>query len=112
MTTDTEHARSRRQSLAEYPLRRKVLLSALLLILAGSLLNTLFGTRGLFGLMKARENVTALEHEIRALEDNTREMRHEIQALREDPMAIEKRAREILGMSRPDETVIVVKQPD
>ena len=112
MTNEREHTRTRRQSLAEYPLRRKVLVSALLLILAGSVLNTLFGTRGLFGLMEAREDLATLESEIRSLEDTNRGMRQEIKALREDPMAVEKRAREVLGMSRPDETVIVLRQPE
>lgn len=107
-----EDAASRRQNLSEYPLRRKVLVSALLLILSGSLLNALFGARGLFGLMKARENLADLQSEIRSLEETNGAMRGEIQALRENPMAIERRAREILGMSRPEETVIIIRRPD
>lgn len=93
-------------------LRRKALAIAAFLILAASVLNALFGERGFFGLMKAREEYQALSEEVQALEADNERLAEEIESLRNDPLVIERIAREVLGMAREGEIVVSIRDPD
>ena len=90
----------------EVSLKRKALAVALILILASSLLNALFGDRGLIELVKAREELQSLVQEIAALEGETQQLLDEIRALKTSPLAIERLAREQLGLAKPDELYV------
>ncbi len=52
---------------ADVPLKRKALSLALFLIVAASTLNALFGDRGLLELLRARQEIAALDQEIATL---------------------------------------------
>ncbi|MFQ5790411.1 MAG: septum formation initiator family protein [Acidobacteriota bacterium] len=95
----------------ESPLKRKVLSLALFLILVSSLLNALFGDGGLQELVKARREYQALEEEIAALQARTQELLDEIRLLKTSPLAIERLAREQLGLVRPDEVILLIRKP-
>lgn len=96
----------------ESSFRRKALATAAFLILAASVLNALFGERGFFRLMRAREEYQALNAEVQALEDDNHRLAAEIEALRSDPLVIERIAREVLGMARTDEIAVSLRHPE
>jgi cell division protein FtsB len=94
----------------ESSLRRRagVLFSGLLLI--ALLVGTLFGDGGFLQLLEERERTTALAAELGRLRGENSRLGEEIAALRSDPAAIERLAREELGMARPGETVFLVRR--
>jgi cell division protein FtsB len=71
----------------------------------------LFGDRGLLHLIDQRHRAEALAHEIEDLQAENARLATEIAALRSDPRAIERLAREELGLARPGETVFLVREP-
>lgn len=71
---------------------------------------SLFGDRGLLHLFEQRERTEALQREISELRAENGRLASEIQALRTDPRAVERLAREQLGMARPGETMFVLRE--
>lgn len=53
-----------------------------------------------------REQQLRLEGDIQQEEEKTRQRKAEIEALRNDPAAVERLARERLGLAKPGETVV------
>jgi cell division protein FtsB len=98
-----------RGRLVEMAFRRKALVLAAFLIVAATVLNSLFGERGILGLWKAREDYARLLHEVRGLEAENDALSAQILALRSDPLVIERLARETLGMAREGELVLTVR---
>jgi cell division protein FtsB len=79
---------------------------ALIALVVGSL----FGDRGMLHLMSQRERAERLQAEIQELRAENARIAAEIEALRRDPRAIERLAREELGLARPGETVFVIRE--
>ena len=77
--------------------RRKALVLAAFLIVAATMLNSLFGERGILGLWKAREEYSRLLSEVEALDEENDALSAQIHMLRTDPLVIERLARETLG---------------
>jgi cell division protein FtsB len=96
----------------ESAFRRKALVLAAFLIVATTVLNSLFGERGILGLLKAQEEHEQLLREVEALEAENDRLSAEIHALRSDPLVVERLARETLGMAREGETVLTFRHPD
>jgi cell division protein FtsB len=94
---------------SEGSLKRKALALALILILASSLLNALFGDRGFIELLKAHQDLQSLEQEIATLEAETQQLLEEVRALKTSPIAIERLAREQLGLTKPDELILLIR---
>ena len=105
-----DSARSRR--LRESTFKKKALGLAAFLIVALSILNALFGDRGVLGLLEARNTYRDLTKEVEALHANNQHLANEIHALRTDPFVIERRAREVLGMALPGEIALQIRIPD
>lgn len=105
-----DSARSRR--LRESKVKKKALGLAAFLIVALSILNAFFGDRGVLGLMATRRDYQALASEVESLAAENQRLANEIHALRTDPLVIERRAREVLGMARPGEVTLVVRSPE
>jgi cell division protein FtsB len=79
----------------------------LLLLLAAA------GARGGRDLAAARAREALLEQRIAATEERVAALRQRIQRLRDDPLTLERLAREELGMVRPGDVVIVLPpEPD
>ena len=93
-------------------LRRKAIGVALFLVMLASLLNALLGERGVRGLIKARHDYESLLAEIHTLEVDNERLTDEIRALRSEPLAVERIAREVLGMVKPGEVVVTVLESD
>jgi cell division protein FtsB len=70
---------------------------------------SLFGDRGILQLLRQRQRTEELAREIEKLRDENRMLGEAIQSLRHDPAAIERLAREQLGLAQPGETVFVLR---
>jgi len=81
---------------------------ALIALTVGSV----FGDRGILNLVGKRRQVEALRSELEGLRAENARLSSEIVALRTSPRAIERLAREQLGLARPDETVFLIREED
>lgn len=88
--------------------RAWVLGTALALIALG--VGSVFGDRGLLNLMEKRREVDELRQQLEDLRKENTHLSGEVKALRTSPRAIERLAREQLGLARPDETVFLVRE--
>jgi cell division protein FtsB len=73
---------------------------------------SVFGDRGILNLVGKRRQVEALRGELEGLRAENARLSSEIAALRTSPRAIERLAREQLGLARPDETVFLIREED
>jgi cell division protein FtsB len=94
----------------ELSLRRKAAALASFLALIALVVGSLFGDRGMLDLINQRERADRLQVEIQELRTENGRIASEIEALRRDPRAIERIAREELGLARPGETVFVIRE--
>ena len=92
-------------------LRRKALLLFAVLALAALVVGSIFGDKGLLEVWEQRRRTEALEHEVDELRAENARLSEQIRALRSDERAIERLAREQLGLARPGETVFLVTGP-
>ena len=81
-------------------------LCALIALLVGAL----FGDRGILHLMAQRDRAERLQREIGDLRGENARLAAEIEALRRDPRAIERLAREQLGLARSGELVFLIRE--
>lgn len=66
-----------------------------------------FGDRGLLEIIRTQKQIKVLQQTISELESEMLKLRKEIDLLRENPLALEKRAREKLWLMKKNEKVIV-----
>jgi cell division protein FtsB len=64
---------------------------------------------GVMHVFRERSRVQELSHSVNSLREENKQLRAEIKALRENPRAIEKLAREDLGLSRKGEVVFILE---
>jgi cell division protein FtsB len=81
---------------------------ALIALTVGSV----FGDRGILNLMSRRRQVESLRGELETLRAENARLSSEIAALRTSPRAVERLAREQLGLARPDEAVFLIREED
>jgi cell division protein FtsB len=81
---------------------------ALLALTVGSV----FGDRGILNLVHKRQQVDELRGELESLRAENARLASEVLALRSSPRAVERLAREQLGLARPDETVFLLRQEE
>jgi cell division protein FtsB len=101
---------SNRPGRPESSLRRRAVTLASILAVIALVVGSLFGDRGLLHLMNQRERAEQLQAEIGDLRDENGRLAREIDGLRRDPRAIERLAREELGLARPGELVFVIRE--
>lgn len=92
-----------RQRRARWTRRALVFVTCLLL------LDSIVGDRGLVGTIKAREDYRRVAESLARLKAENAGLREQARRLQEDPAAIESVAREDLGLIRPGEILVVVK---
>jgi cell division protein FtsB len=90
-------------------LRRKAALLASVIAIIALVVGSLFGDRGILQLMAQRQRALALAREIDEVRAENVRLAAEIHALRTDPRAIERIAREELGLALPGETVFLIR---
>jgi cell division protein FtsB len=91
-------------------LRRKAATLASIILVVALVVGSLFGDRGFLQLFRQQQRAEALAREIEELRMDNRHLASEIVALRSDPRAIERLAREELGLTRPGETVFLMRE--
>ena len=94
----------------EAGLRRKAVVLTSILMLIALVVGSMFGDRGILHLITQRQRADALRLEIEALRDENLRLYAEIHELRTDPRAVERLAREELGLARPGETLFLLRQ--
>ena len=97
---------------AEVGLRRKAATLGSALALIALVVGSLFGDRGILYLFAQRERTEALRREIQELRAQNGILAEEIRALRSDPRAIERLARESLGLARDGEIVFLLREAE
>jgi cell division protein FtsB len=105
-------ARSDDRPRAEIGLRRKAATLGSVLALIALVVGSLFGDRGILHLVAQRERTEALRREILELRARNGLLAEEIRALKSDPRAIERLARESLGLAREGETVFLIPEAE
>ncbi len=90
-------------------IRAVVLLSGVLTVVF--LVSFVFSEEGIAELRHAQKRVDTLQSEIRQLEEENARLEAEIENLRESNFAVERIAREDLGMSKPGELVYRYPEP-
>ena len=93
-------------------LRRKAALLASVIAIIALVVGSLFGDRGILQVMAQRQRALELAREIEGIRGENARLAAEIHALRTDPRAIERIAREQLGLARPGETVFLIRDAD
>ena len=91
-------------------LRRKAAALASIIALIALVVGSLFGDRGMLQLVAQRERAEALQQQIEELRAENVALAADITALKSDPRAIERLAREELGLARPGETEFVIRE--
>ncbi len=92
--------------------RRRAWVLGTLIALIGLGVGAVFGDRGLLNLLQKRQQTDELRQQIEELRAENARLAADVAALRSSPRAIERVAREQLGLARPDETVFLLRPPD
>jgi cell division protein FtsB len=71
--------------------------------------DALVGDGGLLDRLRARREYGDLARSVDALRDENAALRHDIKRLRDDPAAIEGLARKELGLLKPGEVLVIIK---
>jgi cell division protein FtsB len=99
----------RERGRTDVSLRRKAVTLASVIIVLALMVGSLFGDRGLLQLVRQRQSAEALARELDELRAENGRLAAEILALRTDGQAVERLAREELGLAQPGETVFLIR---
>ncbi|MGH9727643.1 MAG: FtsB family cell division protein [Candidatus Acidiferrales bacterium] len=69
------------------------------------LLQDVFGTHGLVAMRRSKIQIQAVQAQIQQLDQENQELQQRIHGLKTDPAAIEKIARDRMGLARPGEMI-------
>ena len=92
-------------------MRKKVFILGVVCLLLIMIVTALFGKKGVMDLSRARRTLAARAEKIHELEAEKTRLEAEIRRLDSDPRAVEKAAREKLGLVAPGEKVVVDPAP-
>ncbi|HXX19394.1 MAG TPA: septum formation initiator family protein [Candidatus Acidoferrum sp.] len=89
-------------------LRRNVtlFLAAALVLL---LVQDIFGTHGVLAMRRAQKEATRVRQEIDRINSENRQLQDDVKDLKSDPQAIERIAREEMGLARPGEYIFKIE---
>ena len=79
-----------------------------ILLLAGLILllvQDVFGTHGVLAMRRAQKEVIRVKQEIQQIDTENRRLEDKVKSLKSDPGAIERIAREEMGLARPGEYI-------
>ena len=89
--------------------RRKLVTYALLAGSAILMVNALIGENGYVATVRAQRDYAELAAALAAEQQKIQELSEQIRRLRTDPAALEAEARRQLGLIRPGETLVIIK---
>jgi cell division protein FtsB len=75
------------------------------------LIHDIFGSHGFLAMRRAQQEVEAERQRIKALEEENKRLGEDVHSLKTDPAAIERIAREEMGLARPGEKVFKLPPP-
>jgi cell division protein FtsB len=75
------------------------------------LIHDIFGSHGFLAMRRAKQEVEAERQRIEALEEENKRIGEDVHSLKTDPAAIERIAREEMGLARPGEKVFRLPPP-
>lgn len=102
--------RPRVQSRTNLHQRRKKFWTYSLLILSAMLMaNALVGEKGYLANMQARHDFEAASEALNQIKDQNERLSIEIERTKKDPAALEELARKKLGLIKPGETLIILR---
>jgi cell division protein FtsB len=93
-------------------LRRGAIYLFLALVFVGSSLAAVWGEAGLLDLRKARREIVTLEQEVARRHARVAALERHVERLRTDPQAIERIAREDLGLAKPGEITFLLPREE
>jgi len=76
--------------------------------LALLLLQDIFGTHGLVAMRRSQKNAAQIQREINQTDQENQQLQDRVKALKSDPAAIERIAREEMGLARPGEYIFKI----
>jgi cell division protein FtsB len=91
--------------------KKKIFVLGVACLLLIMVFTAVFGKKGVMDLRRSRRELAAQADRIRALEAERDRLTAEIRRLETDPRAVEKAAREKLGLAAPGEKVVVDPSP-
>lgn len=97
----------RKQIHLERKRNRIVIFTFLLLLIAYLGITLVFEENGLLKYLELKNKKIELLSEIKALQEENIKLKEEIELIKKDPFYIEKKAREELNLSRPDEYIFL-----
>ena len=80
----------------------------LAIALALLLMQDVFGAHGLVAMRRSQQQAAATQQEINQLNEQNRQMQDRVKSLKSDPAAIERIAREEMGLARPGEYIFKI----
>lgn len=80
------------------------LVAALVLLL----IQDVFGTHGVLAMRRAQKEATRVQQEIDRINNENRQLQDNVKELKSDPQAIERIAREEMGLARPGEYIFKI----
>lgn len=89
--------------------RRLKSLAVAAAVVCGIVWGALRDDEGVLHVFRERTRLQELSHSVDSLREENDRLRSEIKALRQDPRAVERLAREDLGLSRKDEVVFILE---
>ena len=92
-------------------MKKKIFILGLACLLLIMIVTALFGKKGVMALRRSRRELAERTERIRALDAERARLEDEIRRLESDPRAVEKPAREKLGLAAPGEKIIVDPAP-
>ena len=92
-------------------MKKKIFVLGVACLLLIMVFTAVFGKKGVMDLRRSRRELAAQADRIRALEAERDRLAAEIRRLETDPRAVEKAAREKLGLAAPGEKVVVDPAP-
>ena len=72
------------------------------------LLQDVFGTHGVLAMRRAQREAASVQREIDRINEENRQLQKNVQSLKTDPEAIERIAREEMGLARPGEYIFKI----
>lgn len=101
-----------KQSLRLNARYQRVAILALALVCVALVVHEIFGPHGYLALRRERQDFDALQQKIQELKKENQQLEGQIKSLKSDPKAIEKMAREQMGLARPGEIIFTLPDKD
>lgn len=79
--------------------------------LALLLLQDVFGNHGVLAMRRSQQEAREVQQEINRMNEENRQLEAKVKALKTDPQAIERIAREEMGLARPGEYIFKLPKP-